>query len=49
MEPKTVDQILEDLVLAARQVPPAQRASFDEVMHLMQMSVGGLKNPRRKN
>jgi len=49
MEPKTVDQILEDLVLAGRQVPPAQRASFDEVMRLMQTPVGGLKNPRRNN
>jgi hypothetical protein len=49
MEPKTIDQILADLVLAARQIPPAQRLSFDEVMRLAHTPMGGLKNPRRKN
>jgi hypothetical protein len=42
MEPLSLNQIGDKLVLAAKQVPPHQRASFSELMSLLRVPVGEL-------
>jgi len=48
MEPKTIDQILEDLVLAAKSLTLEQRSkmTFDSLMTKLRTPVGGLKTRR---